>query len=137
MELNEALRDVAYEFASKAKLNDSANTQEYRSKYNASGEAYVLATKPPSVIKCDSLTSDVYYSGKILGETFENVTSVWTNGSGIYCMTAQEDNGLSTSLEDILVFRERTLLTLHVPWKQPAPRLSSARRSKGSSTSRG
>lgn len=91
-EINEALRDKAFEYASKAKLNDSATTQEYRAKYAASGAVFTTATEAPSVVKCDSVTSDVYYSGSLLSEAFENVTTVWTNGSGIYCMTAQEDN---------------------------------------------
>ncbi|CAG9943044.1 unnamed protein product [Clonostachys rosea f. rosea IK726] len=46
----------------------------------------------PTVVRCDSTTSDVYFSGKALAEAFERTTSVWTNGTGVYCMTAQEDN---------------------------------------------
>ena len=91
-EVNEALRDIAYGFAIKGNLSDDAIAAEYRAKYAAGGEVYTLATEPPSVIKCDSATSDVYYSGVILGEAFENVTKIWTNGTGEYCMTAQEDN---------------------------------------------
>lgn len=47
---------------------------------------------PPSVVKCDSATSDVYYTGGRLAQAFENTTSLWTNGTGKYCMSAQEDN---------------------------------------------
>ncbi len=53
---------------------------------------HAAATAPPSVVKCDSATSDVYCSGALLSEAFENTTVSWTNGSGIYRMTAQEDN---------------------------------------------
>jgi purine nucleoside permease len=91
-ELNENLRDMAYEFATKANLSDSQHTSEYRSKYQSLGSEYSMATKAPSVIRCDATTSDVYYSGRLLSEAFENTTRIWTNGSGIYCMTAQEDN---------------------------------------------
>jgi purine nucleoside permease len=91
-EVNEALRDEVYKYAVKGNLSDSALTADYRAKYVASGMAYVAATEPPSVVKCDSATSDVYYSGALLSEAFENTTTIWTNGSGVYCMTAQEDN---------------------------------------------
>lgn len=83
-EVNEALRDIAIGFASKAKLNDSALAVAYRAKYN-SISAYAAATARPSVLKGDVATSDVYYSGTLLGEAVENVTKLYTNGSGVYC----------------------------------------------------
>ena len=83
-ELNEALRDKAVGFASKAKLNDSALAAAYRAKY-APISAYAAATAPPSVVACDVATSDVYYSGTLLGEAVENVTKLYTNGSAVYC----------------------------------------------------
>jgi len=91
-EVNEALRDTVYAFAAKANLSDNDIAKEYRAKYAPEGQAYIAATQPPSVIKCDSATSDVYYSGTLLSEAFENTTTIWTNGTGKYCMTAQEDN---------------------------------------------
>jgi purine nucleoside permease len=91
-ELSEPLRDAAFEFASKAKLNTSVESQAYGERYDAQGPAYAAATKGPSVVKCDTATSDNYYSGTLLAEAFENTTISWTNGSGKYCMTAQEDN---------------------------------------------
>jgi purine nucleoside permease len=91
-ELNEALREIAFSYASKAVLSDNADAQAYRAKYEASGQIYASATEPPSILKCDSATSDVYYSGALLSEAFENTTTIWTNGTGKYCMTAQEDN---------------------------------------------
>ena len=97
-EVNEALRDVAISFASTASLNDTATSQAYRALY-APVSAYAAATAPPSVVACDVATSDVYYSGALLSEAFENTTKLFTNGSGIYCSTAQEDNA---SLEALL-----------------------------------
>lgn len=91
-ELNEALRDVAFDFAVTAgTLNDSSAAVAYRANY-ASTAAYSAAVTGPSVIKGDVATSDVYYSGTLLGEAFENTTTLFTNGSGTYVMTAQEDN---------------------------------------------
>jgi len=83
-EVNEALRDVAIGFASKATLNDSAQAAAYRAKYG-SASVYAAATTKPSVLKGDVATSDVYFSGTLLSEAVENVTKLYTNGSGVYC----------------------------------------------------
>ena len=90
-EVNEALRDIAIQFAKTAKLNDSDTAIKYRSHY-ANNPAYKAGSQPPTVVACDGATSDNYFSGKLLGETFENTTKLFTNGSGLYCNTAQEDN---------------------------------------------
>lgn len=90
-EVNEALRDIAVSFASNATYNDSSAAVAYRANY-ATGDRYAAATKAPGIITCDVATSDVYYSGTLLGEAFENFTTLMTNNSGVYCMTAQEDN---------------------------------------------
>lgn len=92
LEVNADLRDIAFEYASRANLSSSKDASDYGARYAPQGPAYVAATKGPSVVKCDSATSDVYYSGTLLSEAFENTTISWTNGSGVYCMTAQEDN---------------------------------------------
>ncbi|KAK8121873.1 hypothetical protein PG984_010543 [Apiospora sp. TS-2023a] len=122
MEVNEALRDAAFNLArngsatttsgssSPAVLADDAAAAEYRAKYDTttagSGGSsnsgvhkhenmYEAATGPPSVLRCDSVTSDNYYSGPLLSEAFENTTRVWTNQSQVtYCMTAQEDSAV-------------------------------------------
>jgi purine nucleoside permease len=92
-EVSETLRDIAAGYASAAKLNDSSAAVAYRAHYTDEGVTiYEAATKAPGIIKCDTATSDVYFSGNLLGEAFENTTKLFTNGSGIYCMTAQEDN---------------------------------------------
>ncbi|KAK1752957.1 purine nucleoside permease [Echria macrotheca] len=93
MELNEALRDMAYSFAANAKLVDNVEAMVYRARYRVVA-FFSAAVLQPSVVKCDTATSDVYYSGKLLSEAFENITATWTNGSGVYCMTAQEDNAV-------------------------------------------
>ncbi|GAB7323613.1 hypothetical protein MBLNU13_g07103t2 [Cladosporium sp. NU13] len=90
-EVNQNLQKLAASFARNASLNDSAAAVTYRAKYAAS-DLYTAGTKAPSVIECDVATSDVYFSGKILGETFSNYTKLITNGTGNYCTTAQEDN---------------------------------------------
>ncbi|TVY42029.1 Purine nucleoside permease [Lachnellula occidentalis] len=96
-EVNDALRQLAISFAQNATLNDTAKAQSYRALY-ASTPAYTLGSKPPSIVACDTATSDVYYSGALLGEAFENTISLFTNGSGIYCSTQQEDNATLEAL---------------------------------------
>ncbi|KAI0020743.1 purine nucleoside permease [Xylariomycetidae sp. FL0641] len=61
----------------------------------ASGQQYAKAMADPAVLACDVATSDVYYSGALLGEAFEDTVRVWTNQTaGTYCMTAQEDSAV-------------------------------------------
>lgn len=91
-ELNANLRDAAHAFAQRAQLQDAQETRKYRLLYSEMGPPYHTAVMPPSVVKCDSATSDVYYTGGRLAQAFENTTSLWTNGTGVYCMSAQEDN---------------------------------------------
>lgn len=91
-EVNDDLRQLAFNFASKANLSDSTTAAAYRARYALNGDIYKAGTQPPSVVLCDGATSDVYYSGTMLAGAFENTTALWTNGTGKYCMTAQEDN---------------------------------------------
>ncbi|KAI0996692.1 Purine nucleoside permease [Podosphaera aphanis] len=92
-EVNESLRDRAVQFASRATLMDSPSAQAYRALYRPN-DAFAAATKAPSIINCDVSTSDTYFSGNQLGEAFENTVRLFTNGTGVYCMTAQEDNAI-------------------------------------------
>ncbi|KAF7894506.1 uncharacterized protein EAF01_009957 [Botrytis porri] len=109
-EVNEPLRDLAVGFAKKASLNDSSESIAYRALYatdnaTAAVNKYQAATHAPTVITCDTATSDVYYSGTLLGEAFENTTTLLTNGSGVCCMTAQEDNATLSALLRAALFK--------------------------------
>ncbi|EEQ40605.1 hypothetical protein CLUG_04733 [Clavispora lusitaniae ATCC 42720] len=93
-ELNEKLRDKAVELAETAELNNgTARNVEFRQEYD-----FEAAQGAPSVVKCDVLTSDNYFTGNVLGDYFSFYASLMTNGSATYCSTAQEDNA---SLEAI------------------------------------
>ena len=94
-ELNANLRDRAVALASAANLSDNAVAQAYRSQFPAT-EA---AAAPPGVFKGDTASSDNWFSGPTLGDAFANYTTLVTNGTGRYCMTAQED---SDTLESLL-----------------------------------
>lgn len=100
-ELSAPLQEIAFRLASSSNLTDADAPAAYRDKYADMGGPFSAATKAPSVVKCDVATSDVYYSGTVLAEAFENTTEVWTNGTGRLCMTAQEDNA---NLEVMLRF---------------------------------
>ncbi|KAH9922651.1 purine nucleoside permease-domain-containing protein [Fomitopsis serialis] len=97
-ELNEALRNKAIELASTAQLNDTQAAAAYRANY-ASDPAYAAGASGPTIVPCDVATSDNYYSGNLLAEAFDNTTTLLTNGTGLYCSSAQEDNA---SLEAFL-----------------------------------
>lgn len=91
-ELNAKLRDKVFDLAQQAVLADSKGARLYRAKYASMGNDYLMGSQPPAVVKCDSATSDVYFSGARLAEAFETTTDIWTNGSAKYCMSSQEEN---------------------------------------------
>lgn len=97
-EVSADLRRLAANFARHANLSDSAAAKDYRTHYATASGEYKAATLGPSVVECDVATSDVYYSGNILGAAFENTTKLFTNGTGDYCSTAQEDNATLEAL---------------------------------------
>ncbi|KAJ7445878.1 purine nucleoside permease [Mycena latifolia] len=96
-EVNEALRQAAFRMAQTAekRLNDTLDSKQARAAYSSFGEA---ATCPPAVVLCDTVTSDTFWSGALLGDAFENTTKVFTNGSAEYCTTQQEDNATLNAL---------------------------------------
>jgi purine nucleoside permease len=100
-EVNDNLRSKAVAFARQAELADASQAQVYRANYlkGYGASIYQAGAAGPSVVECDVATSDVYYSGDLLSEAFDNTTRLWTNGTGTYCTTAQEDNA---SLEALL-----------------------------------
>ncbi|KAG6832574.1 hypothetical protein H0H87_001230 [Tephrocybe sp. NHM501043] len=96
-ELNDALRKLAVGFAKTAKLKDSLLSQSVRQKY-ATTPGFTAGTEAPSIVECDTATSDAFWTGALLGEAFENTTRLFTNGSATYCTTQQEDNATLESL---------------------------------------
>ena len=96
-EVNQDLRSMAVAMAKKATLADNPAAKAYRANYGNS-TLYTAGAAAPSVVECDVATSDVYYSGVQLSDRFANTTRLFTNGSGVYCTTAQEDNGTAEAL---------------------------------------
>ncbi|KAL4867778.1 hypothetical protein BDV12DRAFT_209602 [Aspergillus spectabilis] len=98
-EVNEELRSIAAEFARNVTLADTDVAKVYRAKYAGSkGGLYDAATAEPTILECDTSTSDVYFSGRLLGEAFANTTKALTGNKGVYCTTQQEDNATLESL---------------------------------------
>lgn len=92
-ELNDNLKQRAMYLATQVALNDTPDAQAYRATY-----PYAPANQPPSVVACDTGTSNVYWSGSTLGDAFSNYTQLLTNGSGSYCASQQEDNAVCEAL---------------------------------------
>ncbi|KAK6544640.1 hypothetical protein TWF694_001329 [Orbilia ellipsospora] len=88
-ELNVALRDHAASLASGVKLTDSAKAEAFRTKF-----LYAPANQPPGIIKCETATSDTYWHGELIAKAVEEYTKLLTNGTGNYCMAAQEDSAV-------------------------------------------
>ncbi|KZO97571.1 purine nucleoside permease [Calocera viscosa TUFC12733] len=86
-ELNTNLLARVMDLVKDVKLNDTADAAAWRSKYD-----FAPANQPPTIVQCDVATSDVWFSGALLSEAMGNITEVWTNGTGKYCTTAEEDN---------------------------------------------
>lgn len=97
-EVNAELRSLAASFARNATLADTPTAQEYRGKYVTTEGVYEAGTRAPSVFECDVASSDVYYSGHLLADAFDNTTKLLTNGTGSLCTTAQEDNATLEAL---------------------------------------
>ncbi|KAG5637028.1 hypothetical protein H0H81_006063 [Sphagnurus paluster] len=96
-EVNDALRKLAVGFARTAVLNDTDTARAYRAHY-ASTPAFAPGASPPSVVECDTATSDTFWTGALLADAFENTTRLFTNGTGAYCTTQQEDNAVLAAL---------------------------------------
>ncbi|RDX40312.1 purine nucleoside permease [Lentinus brumalis] len=90
-ELNDDLRQAVIRMAQTATLLDDPLVQEYRANY-ASNPTFAPGAASPSVVACDTATSDTFWTGALLAEAFENTTTLFTNGSAVYCTTQQEDN---------------------------------------------
>nr|WP_244109453.1 purine nucleoside permease [Burkholderia anthina] len=86
-QLNEALLQKAYTLSRDVALHDSPEAAAYRAKYS-----YAPANQGPTVIQCDTLAGDTWFSGTALGQRARDWTRLLTDGRGVYCTTQQEDN---------------------------------------------
>lgn len=125
-EVNENLRDRVAALAEKATLADTESHRAYGRKYLALGEDYAAAAAPPGIIKVDSTTSDVYFSGAMLSDTFRNITETWTNGTGVYGVSAQEENAtlevlLRLAIDNMVDFGRIIIMRTGSNFDRPPP----------------
>ncbi|KAF7346785.1 Purine nucleoside permease [Mycena sanguinolenta] len=98
-EVNDSLRKLAANAAKAAKLNDTADAQQMRAQYAQNPDfAAANNVSGPSIVLCDTATSDTFWDGDLLGDSFDNTTKLWTNGSATYCTTQQEDSATLNAL---------------------------------------
>lgn len=87
--LNEVLVDHFYEIGSQVLYEDvDATSQTLRQTYE-----YDAARAPPSLVKCDIVSSQIYWHGVVAGENVEYYSDIVTTGLGRPCHTNQDDTG--------------------------------------------
>ncbi|MFB8001369.1 purine nucleoside permease [Nocardia sp. NPDC056000] len=92
-DLDTALVDKVYDATREATLADSPEATAERAMYPGQ------EGRKPSVMKCDTMTGDDFYSGKQLSDTARYIMGLRTKGQGDYCTTQMEDNATATALE--------------------------------------
>jgi len=85
-QLSEPLLQRALALSKGVTLSDSPAAEKARAAYPAP------ANRPPSVLQCDTISSDTWVSGTRLGERSEAWTKLLTEDHGVQCTTQQEDN---------------------------------------------
>jgi purine nucleoside permease len=85
--LDETLLQKALALSQGVTLEDGAALRAYRRHYGTAP-----ANQPPTVIQCDTLSADTWWSGRRLGEHARRWTRLLTDGQGVYCTSQQEDN---------------------------------------------
>jgi len=93
-QLNEALLSAAFALSRHVPLADSAQAQAARSKF-----AYGPANLPPSVLQCDTVSDDTWFSGTLLAQRARDWTKIVTDGRGDFCTAQQEDNATYEALK--------------------------------------
>jgi purine nucleoside permease len=91
--LDEGLLQKAMALSQGVTLEDSPPLAAYREHYKEAA-----ARRPPSVILCDTLTSDTWWAGQRLGDRARHWTQLVTKGAGTYCTSQQEDNATFEAL---------------------------------------
>lgn len=93
-QLDEALMQKAYALSRSVALSDSPEAQAARAKFSEAP-----ANQPPSVLQCDTLAGDTWFSGTALSQRASEWTKILTDGKGVYCTTQQEDNATYEALK--------------------------------------
>ncbi|KAK8104601.1 purine nucleoside permease-domain-containing protein [Apiospora kogelbergensis] len=124
-EVNAALRDAFTAMIDPARVADSAAAAAYRAHY-AGVPRFAPGAAAPAVHHCDSATSDTWHTGALLAETHAKRVDLWTNGTGTYCTTAQEDGAVlgalvRGALEDRVDFARVAIVRTVSDFDRPYP----------------
>ena len=121
-QLDESLLQAALGLSRAVKLADSDDAKSYRARY-----PQAVARAPPSVVQCDTLSTDTWWAGRRLGDHARHWTRLLTKGAGLYCTSQQEDNAtleaLSRgSLAGLLDLKRVAVLRAGSDFDRPFPR---------------
>jgi purine nucleoside permease len=92
-QLNENLLQQAYTLSKGLTLTDTSIAMTYRANYPDAP-----ANQPPTVLQCDTTSSDTWFGGAVLTARAAAWVKLLTAGKGVACMSAQEDNATLTVL---------------------------------------
>ena len=119
--LDEALLQRALALSRSVALEDRGELRAYRLHYPASP-----ANRPPTVIQCDTLSSDTWWSGRMLGDHAREWTRLLTDGQGTYCTSQEEDNAVLNALtrgsqSDLIDLKRVAVLRTGSDFDRPYP----------------
>lgn len=91
--LDEALVSRAVRLSKEVALADSDAAAAFRARY-----ASAPGNRPPSVVQCDSASSDTWWYGDRLADRAAQLARQLTDGQARLCSAQQEDNAILTAL---------------------------------------
>ena len=93
-ELNESLRDWAYDLTVGIELPDSPELQDVRSRY----PEHPAALEPPRVLRGDNMAAMTFWHGALLNQWANDWTRYFTEERGEFVTSAMEDTGTLQAL---------------------------------------
>lgn len=94
-EVNRKLADWAYARTKGIALHDDSAFAGLRGAYSGAG------ARPPFVLEADSLMSSRFWFGETLNRWAEQWVDYWSNGQGVFAMSAEEDSGIMQALTQL------------------------------------
>ena len=119
------IRDSFYATGSKVTYEDvSEKAQGLRATYE-----YEAAKQDPFLARCDTVSAQVYWHGKVAGENVEYYSNVITNGQARPCNTNEDDQGRLLALflgavHNMVDFGRVSMVKAFSNFDRPPPQLS-------------
>lgn len=92
-QLDAALVARAYALSKQVALSDSPAAVAYRAGYPSAP-----ANQPPTVLRCDTASTDTWFGGTALARRAEDWSALLSDGKASYCTSQQEDNATLEAL---------------------------------------